>query len=104
MDQKDNYVRQYMVEFEVPLPLSEDLLDMIPEQREAIDQLFTSGKLLSYSLSSDRSRLWAIMSASSESELIMHIDRLPMTPFMDYDYQELMFYNTVAIMPSMSLN
>ena len=104
MDQNDSYMMQYMVEFEVPQPLTEDLLDMIPEQREAIDRLFTSGKLLSYSLSADRSRLWAVILAESESELMLYIDRLPMTPFMDYDYNELMFYNTVAIMPSMSLN
>jgi len=104
MEQNDNYVKQYMVEFEVPLPLTEDLLEMIPEQREAIDRLFTSGKLLSYSLSSNKSRLWAVILAESESELLAYIDRLPMTPFMDYDYNELMFYNTVAIMPSMSLN
>ena len=103
MDQNDNFVKQYMVEFQVP-PLSQGLLDMIPEQRDAIDKLFTAGKLLSYSLSSDKNRLWAVMSADSESELLTYIDKLPMTPYMDYDYEELMFYNTVAIMPSMSLN
>lgn len=93
-----------MVEFDVPETLSEDLLDLIPEQREAIDLLFSGGKLLSYTVANDRTRVWAVMIAGSESELISIIDELPMTPYMDYDYSELIFYNTVHLMPAMSLN
>ena len=93
-----------MVEFEVPQPITEDILSLIPDQREAIDMMFSEGKLLSYTVASDRTRVWAVMLAESESELIMNIDELPLTPFMDYDYSELMFYNTVHLMPAMSLN
>ena len=93
-----------MVEFDVPQPLTEELLAMIPAQREAIDKLFVDGKLLSYSLSEDRSRVWAIMLAKDEAELIESINALPMTLFMEFDYQELMFHNTVHLVPSMSLN
>jgi len=104
MAQKDNFVKQYMVEFEVPQPMTEDMFLLVPEQKQKFDELFTSGKLLSYSLSMDRERLWAIFMASSESELLTYIDMLPMTPYMDFDYDELMFYNTVSMLPSMSLN
>ena len=93
-----------MVEFEVPQPITEDILSLIPDQREAIDMMFSEGKLLSYTVASDRTRVWAVMLAESESELIMNIDELPLTPYMDYDYSELMFYNTVHLMPAMSLN
>lgn len=93
-----------MVEFDVPDPLTEEFLEMIPEQRESLDGLFSNGKLLSYTVASDRTRVWAVMIAESESELLSYIDDLPMTPFMDYDYCELMFYNTVHLMPAMSLN
>ena len=93
-----------MVEFYVPQPLTEDFLDMIPKQREAVDELFATGKLLSYSLAMDRSTLWAIMLADNESELITLIDSLPMSAYMDFDYSELMFHNTVHLMPTMSLN
>ncbi len=98
-----NYVHQYMVVFEVP-PLTEDLLDMVPEQKEVLDNFFTQGKLLSYSFSLDQTMLWAVIMASSESELILIIDLLPMTPYMVYDYHELMVHNTVHLLPSMSLN
>lgn len=104
MDQSNEFLRQYMVEFDIPQPLTEDFLDIIPDQRTVIDRLFTDGKLLSYTVASDRTRVWAVMIAESESELLSYIDRLPMTPYMDYDYNELMFHNTVHLMPAMSLN
>jgi len=104
MDQNNELLVQYMVEFDVPQPLTEDLMDMIPDQRASLDDLFTSGKLLSYTVSSDKTKIWAVMIAESESELLSYIDELPMTPYMDYDYHELMFYNTVHFMPAMSLN
>ncbi len=104
MERNNEFLKQYMVEFDVPDSLTEEFLELIPEQREAVDSLFTAGKLLSYTVASDRTRVWAVMIAESESELIMNIDELPMTPYMDYDYSELMFYNTVHLMPAMSLN
>lgn len=96
-------VKQYMVDFSVP-PLTEDLMELVPEQRDYLENFFTQGKLLSYSFSLDQTKLWAVMMAASESELILLIDKLPMTPYMDYNYHELMLHNTVHLMPSMSLN
>ena len=34
MDQNNDFIRQYMVEYDVPSPLTEDFLDLIPAQRE----------------------------------------------------------------------
>ncbi len=104
MDLHNEFLKQYMVEFDVPQPITEDFLNMIPEQRASLDDLFASGKLLSYTVAADRSRVWAVMIAESESELLAYIDELPMTPYMDFDYNELMFYNTVHLLPAMSLN
>lgn len=104
MDLNNDFLKQYMVEFDIPQPLTDDFLEMIPDQRSVIDNLFTDGKLLSYTVASDRTRVWAVMIAESESELLSYIDMMPMTPYMDYDYNELMFYNTVHLMPAMSLN
>ena len=96
--------KQYMVVFNVPYPITDDILDLIPDQKIAIDELFTSGKILSYTLSLDRSKVWAIFMADQESELLSFIDRLPLTSYMDFDYHEIMFHNTVHLMPAMSLN
>ena len=104
MAKNSEMVFQYMVEFQVPPLLTDEMLALIPDQQEQVNKLFIQGKMLSYSLSVDRSKLWAVFIAGSESELINHIDSLPMTYLMDYNYHELMFHNTVHLIPSMSLN
>ena len=104
MDPNNDLTVQYMVEFDVPQPFTEELMSMVPAQRDSIDSLFSSGKLLSYTVAADKSKVWAVMMAESESELLSYIDELPLTPYMDFDYCKLMFYNTVHFMPAMSLN
>lgn len=97
-------VKKYMVTFEMPYPFPQELYAMIPEQREAVEQLFGKGCLVSYTLAQDRSRLWAIFRATAESELVAYIDSLPMTMYCDYNYHEIMFHDTVTILPAISMN
>lgn len=99
-----NDLKQYMVTFDVLHPDDVDFLRLIPEQRKQINKLFHQGALLSYSLNSDRTRLWAIFSVNNESKLINIIDNLPLSGYMDYVYEELMFYNSLHMIPSISLN
>ncbi len=96
--------KQYMVEFDVYYRIDSDFEDKIPLQRVAISKLFEQGKLLAYSLSKERTKLWGVFFVDGESELISLIEKLPLTPFMDYDYSELMFHNGLSLIPSMSLN
>lgn len=104
MENSEEMKNQYMVEFQVPVPLTEELLSMIPDQRKAINELFIEGKLVSYSLAMDRSKVYAIFLAQGEDELIRAVNLLPLTVFMDYDFHELMFHNTIHLIPTMSLN
>ena len=96
--------KQYMVEFDVYYHIDSEFESKIPEQRAAINKLFAKGKLLTYSLSKERTKLWGVFLVASESELIAIIEKLPLTPFMDYDYSELLFHNGLSLIPSMSLN
>lgn len=93
-----------MVEFVIPEPFPKMLYDLIPDQREKVESFFQSGKLITYTLSMDRSKLWALFIADNESELIHYIEALPLTPYFDYDYKEIMFHDTIQFLPSMSLN
>ena len=77
---------------------------MIPQQRMAVHELFLAEKLLSYTLALDRKKLWAIFIAKDRESLKKHINTLPMSPYMTYNIAELMFYETVQYIPSMSLN
>ena len=96
--------KKYMVEFLVPFPFPVDLQMMIPQQRMAVHELFLAEKLLSYTLAIDRKKLWAIFLANDLEELTVHINTLPLSPYMTHEYTELMFYETVQYIPSMSLN
>jgi muconolactone delta-isomerase len=93
-----------MVEFTILDPYSEDLESLIPDQRLKVYKLFKDGLLHSYTLASDRSKLWAVFAVDSESELVKILHELPMHNYMDYDYSELMFHNSSNFIPSLSLN
>lgn len=103
MPQNSEHI-QYMVEFIVPYPITEEIISMIPDQRAVVEKLFAGGKLVIYSLAEDRSKLWAIFVASTESELLKLIDRLPLSSYMEYDYHQLMFHQSVQLLPALSLN
>ena len=83
--------RTFMIEFELPQNLTEDFLALIPQQRYIVNQLLSEGTLKSYSLSMDRSRLWAIIAADSEFDALEVISQLPLSEFMAPLVSELMF-------------
>ena len=93
-----------MVEFEIRQANDDEFLNLIPEQRTIINEYFHKGLLMSYSLNQERTKLWAIFSVSNESHLVDLIDKLPLTRYMDYNYQPLMFHNSLHMIPSISLN
>ncbi|MGB4959512.1 MAG: hypothetical protein WBO36_08550 [Saprospiraceae bacterium] len=95
---------RYMVEFIIPDDFTREMAEAIPAQRTKVDTYFYTGKLLSYTLSSDRTKLWAIFVCQSEAELVTLIDKLPMTIFFDYNYHEVLFHEMVTRFPSFSLN
>ena len=93
-----------MVEFELPDIFTEEMAALIPRQRQAINQMMIDGIVQSYSLSMDRSRLWAVMRADSEFELMEQIATMPMADYMTPSYEELMFHNSASSVMRFSLN
>ena len=100
MDEK----KKYMVTFNIPFPITPDFEEMIPDQRMAVHDLFLKEELLTYTLSNDRSKLWAIFMADSEASLVKSIESLPMTDFMTYTISELMFHESLQFIPTISMN
>lgn len=96
---------QFMVDFTLPDLLSEEFMSLVPYQRAQVNRLFDEGKLMSYSLSMEQSKLWAIFTANSEMEVRDMLADLPLTPYMTANIHMLTFYNTQhADMPQFSLN
>ena len=96
---------QYMVDFTLPKILTEDFLRLIPHQRAKVNKLFRDGRLVNYALSLDNSKMWAVVCANSEIEVVEFLDQLPLTRFMKYKISMLTFYNSVnAEAPVFSMN
>ncbi len=96
---------QFMVDFTLPEILDDEFLSLVPYQRVAIDQLFQEGKLITFALSLEKSRLWAVFSASSEMDVISMIANLPLAEYMKAEISMLSMYNTMnPAMPNFSMN
>lgn len=93
MDNTD--LKQYMVVFTLPpKPFNDLFVSLIPDQRRAVGKLLQEGKILSYALSLENSKLWTIFSVHSEAELLELITSLPLTDFMLVHINELTFFQS----------
>ncbi len=98
-------MKAYMIE--VPLPLSppQEFFSLIPSQRLKITELMTKRKILSYTVSADRLKLWIILTAKNEMEARETLAEQPMDKYFRYTFHELMFYEMAGMMfPAVSLN
>ncbi len=97
-------MKAFMIEFDLPEEPNEEFFSLIPRQRYVINNLMADGKIKSYSLAIDRSRLWVVAEAESEFELMEIISDMPLSPYMTPTVSELMFHNSYETMVSFSLN
>jgi len=98
-------MNNYMIELALPGSLTEEFIALIPQQRAIVDKLMANGIVLSYSLAVDRSRLWIVITGSSEEEVLDHLYTLPLTKFMKVHIQKLSFHNAGTFsLSNVSLN
>lgn len=98
-------MNQYLVDFELPELFNDEFLALIPEQRKHVDQLMRNGTLLSYALSNDRSKVWAMLNADSEVEVNEILEEMPLISFMTPTIYELAFLNIAdGGLPAISMN
>lgn len=100
-----NDVYHYMVDFTMPEVLTERFTSYIPEQRAMVNKYFSDGKLVSYSVSLEKLKVWAVFVAESEEEVVKLIRAMPLTRYMRYDISVLTFYNIMTTkVPNFSVN
>ncbi len=97
-------IKTFMIEFDLPEEPTEEFFSLIPRQRYVINNLMSDGKIKSYSLAIDRSRLWVIAEAESEFEVLEIISDMPLSPYMEPLVSELMFHNSYESIVPFSLN
>jgi len=96
---------QYMVEIQLPAVMSEAFTAKIPAQRKKINEMMEQGRMMSYALSDDYAKLWCVVKAESEFEVMSLVSEFPLIDFMDPKISKLMFNNVVALrLPMFSLN
>jgi muconolactone delta-isomerase len=101
----ENEMYQYMVDFTMPTALSERFTNRIPEQRAVVNQYFADGKLVSYCVSLEKAKVWAVFNAETEEDVKSLIIALPLTRFMRFEICPLTFYNVLtAKVPKFSVN
>ena len=96
---------QFMVEILLPSFMSEDFKEKIPAQRKKINELMEQGRLMSYALADDYSKLWCVVRGATEFEVMSLISEFPLIDYMEPNINKLMFNNVVAMrLPMFSLN
>jgi muconolactone delta-isomerase len=98
-------MNQYLVDLDLPDELTDEFLSLIPHQRAHINKMMADGVLNSYALSSDRTKVWAIIVAESEMEVDNVLQTMPLFDYMESTIYELAFYNVAGSgLPAISLN
>ena len=95
---------QYMVAFTLHNRIEEELKKLLPYQSTAVRRYFSQGKLLNYAFSLEKSKAWAIFSASSVKEVLQMVMDFPMTKFTNYEISELSQYDFDSVKHDFSLN
>lgn len=98
-------VSEYMVACDLPEVISEELMSLIPEQRQLVNKLFQTGVLTGYTLSLDRSKLWITMLGDNEEKVMDTLAKMPVMPFLRVEIYPLAFHNAArVVLPALSLN
>ncbi|MFN0200165.1 MAG: muconolactone Delta-isomerase family protein [Bacteroidia bacterium] len=94
-----------MIDFSLPPILTADFVALIPAQRATVNRLMEQGKIANYVLALNRSRLWAIVVATNEDEVLDVLSQFPLLKFVKFDIFPLAFHQSIPQgMPFISLN
>ncbi len=97
--------QQFLVEVELPENPDPMFFELIPQQRLQINKMMSENKIISYTLSQDRQKLWCIFNAATEFEVMAMLAEFPLSNYMKSQIFPLMFHNSVLLsMPSFSKN
>ncbi|MFZ4545373.1 MAG: muconolactone Delta-isomerase family protein [Saprospiraceae bacterium] len=84
---------EFMVEFTMPDRLSNEFISGVPRQRKLINRYMKNRKILSYALSIENYKMWAVFQVGSEEELMHLIAELPLSAMMDVQISSLTILN-----------
>ncbi|MFN3403978.1 MAG: muconolactone Delta-isomerase family protein [Cytophagaceae bacterium] len=95
---------QYMVDITLPVYSDENYYQLLPQQKEHISSLMNNGIILSFSLSADRSKIWATVKAVSEESVINILSEFPIYSYLKYSVTPLAINTVSNKIPPISMN
>ena len=96
---------EFMVDVNLHGAHSDEFLKLIPSQRSVVNDMMFEGKIISYGVSMDRSKLWITMVGKNEEEILDQLSKFPLIDFMDCEVSPLLFHNSAQqIFSHISLN
>jgi muconolactone delta-isomerase len=97
--------KSFFIEIKLLHSFSREFMELIPAQRKVVNTLMDEGKIISYSLSLDRTKLWMVADAKDENEILDVLATFPLIRFMKPEIHELAFHDNVhSGFPHLSLN
>jgi hypothetical protein len=86
--------------------ITEEFESTIPVHRQYVNKLFSTGTLLSYSVSLQRHAIWCVVSAETEQHAMDYVVAFPLYRFFaDVVCNHLLFHHTQSVLlPDISLN
>jgi Muconolactone delta-isomerase len=95
----------FMVTAELNIKDPLTLFALLPEHRRVVDGLIRSGRILSYTVAGDRSKIWMVLMATSQAEVYETLAQLPLIRYMVPDVEPALFFDGPAVrLPQLSLN
>jgi muconolactone delta-isomerase len=96
---------QFMVEMFLPEEMEMDFMRMIPAHRAYINELISSGKILSYSISFDRTKGWIIFQSENAEDVLDIVQQFPIHQFITIEIHELFIHDGEAYrFPKLNFN
>jgi hypothetical protein len=81
-----------------------DVSGVLPYYEKVISSMVSQGIIISHSITLFKSKIFIVFKVGSESELLYHIEKLPITPFTTYDYERLKTIEVYSVFSTYSLN
>ncbi|MBE2227245.1 MAG: hypothetical protein IAE93_07890 [Ignavibacteria bacterium] len=96
---------EFLADIDLPVPFTEEFLNLVPRQRAQVNKLMHEGVISSYALSIESGKLWINLIAESEEKVSELLNSFPIAPFISYTVHKLTFHNSINLkIPDFSLN
>ena len=98
-------MNEFMVDVNLNGAHSDEFMQLIPSQRSVVNDLMLEGKVTSYCVNIERSKLWITMVGKNEEEILDILAKFPLIHYMDCEVSPLLFHNSSQqIFSHISLN